>query len=161
MTQHALVVIAAVLCVFAVLGATDSVTVALLSTALTNPLPTNFVGFSIEVPSAPTMLGPYPGPPRESFANIMRFLQRLNGPASPGPVVRPGGSSADVSEWLPTPAACAARPPNVTYCINASDLAAYKQAVSLWNGKITLDVSFRSPNDTAPSVAHAGEQRAS
>ena len=140
------------------LGLDDVVTVQLTPTALSSTLPPNFVGFSIEVPSTPSMLGPHTGPPRQSFANIMRFLQQLNGPDAPGPVIRPGGSSADTSEWLPTPEACAARPPNVTYCINASDLATYAQAVPLWNGKILLDVSFRSPNETAPSVAHAGKQ---
>ena len=102
------------------------------------------------------MLGPFPGPPRRSFVNLMRFLQTLSGPSAAGPIIRPGGSSADTSEWLPTPEACAARDVNITYCINTTDLSSYAQAVQLWNGKVTLDVSFRSSNLTGPSVAHAG-----
>jgi hypothetical protein len=148
-------------CYFSVIhlaASTSSLNVQLSSTPLSAPLPPDFVGFSIEVPSAPVMLGPYPGSPRQSFANLMQFLQRLNGLDAPGPTIRPGGSSADLSEWLPTPSECANRPVNVTYCINGNDLYSYAQAVPLWNGKITLDVSFRSPNVTGPSVAHAGER---
>lgn len=135
----------------------DNVSIELSMIPASQTLLPNFVGFSIEVPSTPIMLGQFPGPPRKSFANLMTFLQRLNGPGAPGPVVRPGGSSADNSVWAPSEEECRRRPANVTYCINATDLMSYAQAVPLWNGKITLDVSFRSPNVTlSSSVAHAG-----
>lgn len=133
--------------------ASDTVNVQLTGVVLTAPLPSDFVGYSIEVQRAPIMLGT-PGALRGSYANLMRHLANLT-PGGRGPNIRPGGSSADHSMWLPTPEACAGAPPNITYCINATDLQTYADAVAQWNGTITLDLDFRFPNATGINAAAA------
>lgn len=129
----------------------DVVTVLLSDARLTGALPSDFVGYSIEVQRAQTMLGA-PGAPRRSFAALMRTLAALT-PGGAGPNTRPGGSSADSVMWLPDAASCAGARAGVIYCVNQTDLDAYAAAVRQWNGSITLDVNLRWLD--APAVAAA------
>ena len=129
----------------------DVVTVALSGARLSGPLPSDFVGYSIEVQRTQTMLGS-PGALRSSFAALMRTLQALT-PGGAGPNIRPGGSSADSVMWLPDAEQCAGARAGVIYCVNQTDLDAYAAAVRQWNGSITLDVNLRWLD--APAVAAA------
>lgn len=130
----------------------DVVNATVTTTRLTTPLPSDFVGYSIEVMRTPIMLGPSPTTLRASYANLMRHLAALT-PGGRGPNIRVGGSSADSSAWLPTPEACASALPNTVYCINQTDIDIYAAAVPQWNGTVTIDVNFRWPNATGVAAA--------
>jgi hypothetical protein len=161
MTPRALVAATAAAAAVATAGAApsapvraggDVVNATVTTTRLTPPLPSDFVGYSIEVMRTPTMLGPSPATLRASYANLMRHLAALT-PGGRGPNIRVGGSSADSSAWLPTPEACASALPNTVYCINQTDLDIYAAAVPQWNGTVTVDVNFRWPNATGVAAA--------
>ena len=103
-------------------------------------IPSDFVGFSLEVPSAPQMLNSAgPGSaPRASYAALMRFLASVS-PTLRGPNIRVGGSSADASTFG---APSDPLPANVMYMATEADLAGYAAAAAAWRGSITVDVNL-------------------
>jgi hypothetical protein len=115
-------------------------------------VPPRFIGFSIEVSSAPEvfLVGGLGGGPRRSFATLMNGLRSAAG-ESAGPTVRVGGNSADTSAWVPAPAPL---PPNSTYRITSADLAAYAAAIPAFNGSVIVDVTLRYPSQPVYDVEH-------
>lgn len=123
-------------------AAADVLIASVAQQALTPPLPTDFVGFSIETMSTLRMIQqPGTSNARTSFVNLMRNLAATSSGAAQalGPNLRVGGSSADGTIYGPpgTPL-----PPNITYLITDADLAAYRTAVTQWGGTVTVDVNF-------------------
>ena len=120
------------------------------------PIPARFVGFSIEVGSAPEvfLLGGLGGAPRTSFATLMNTLRAASG-AARGPNIRIGGNSADESAWVPS----GPLPENSTYRITQADLDAYRLAVPAWNGSLQIDTTIRYARDPSFTVAHIAAAR--
>ncbi len=129
--------------------------------ALTTPLPapavafvpSDFVGFSLEVPFAVQMLWQNRTGVRWPYVRLMQHLQSYSGAA--GPNIRVGGNSADTSEWVPDGVSALAA--NNTYRITDVDLAALNSTLPLFNGSCVLGLNARSatPQTTAASVMHA------
>jgi hypothetical protein len=114
-------------------------------------IPLDFIGFSIEVDSAPELLlaGGLGGPPRASIGALLNTLRTAAG-AAEGPNIRVGGNSADASVWVPT----GPIPPNSTYRITQADLEAYASAIPAWNGSVTVDTTLRYPRQPELDAAH-------
>ena len=133
----------------AMASASDVATFTLGDALDVQPIAPRFIGFSIEVSSAPNvfLVGGLGGAPRASFAALMKTLAAAgNG----GAVVRVGGNSADESAWMPS----GPLPAGSTYRITGADFAAYSAAVPAWNGSIILDTTLRY-TDGAAAAAHA------
>ena len=109
------------------------------------PISPSFVGFSIEVGSAPQvfLVNGTGGKPRASFASLLNQLNPF------GINTRIGGNSADESAWVNVPDPL---PSNSTYRITQADLDAYG-AARAWNGTLTLDVTLRY-TDPKYALAH-------
>lgn len=116
--------------------------------AVSAPIPHNFVGVSQEINDAADFLGRYPLPPNAPFVQLMRNLQRASG--LEGPQLRVGGNSAETSVWWPGGGPL---PPNQTYAITAADLSSYAASVPLWNGSLVLGTSMAIP-DPSWATAH-------
>lgn len=113
---------AVALATVALARAGDTVHVQLTKHALCDPLPSDFVSFSIETMSMqPTLTFP-PGSstPRPSWINLMNNLRSAvnGGNTGKGPNIRVGGNSADTSVYLP---GTAPLPTNDTYRLTPTD----------------------------------------
>ena len=82
--------------------AADSASFVVTTTPLLDrPIPSRFIGLSIEVSSAPKVfqIGGLGGQPRPSLATLLNALREAAGDEA-GASVRVGGNSADESAWL-------------------------------------------------------------
>jgi len=82
--------------------AADSASFVVTATPLLDkPIPSRFIGLSIEVGSAPNVFltGGLGGPPRPSLATLLNTLREAAGDEA-GASVRVGGNSADESAWM-------------------------------------------------------------
>jgi len=110
-------------------------------------VPTNFVGFSIEVPQALDMLSDAARGPKLAYANLLWNLYNFSAgafPAAPGPVLRIGGNSADESCY-----AEAVRSPRCKYEITRGDLEAYRAFA-----RVAPNVSFVLDTNLGASSAY-------
>ncbi|KAA0148020.1 hypothetical protein FNF29_06964 [Cafeteria roenbergensis] len=132
----------------------DTVVAVAMGLAPVQAVPTNLVGFSIEVPDATEMIGKSPDPPRLALVNLIRGLHHseLQAPT----VVRAGGNSADESVWNPDHQAL---PPQykITYNITAADLKSYQGFGNAMGGRTAFvpDLSFIRGHDFAWPAAEA------
>jgi hypothetical protein len=110
------------------------------------PIPSDLASFSYEVDCVPGMTT-YNGGVRTSFVNLLSALQAPSG--GRGPNIRIGGNSADKSAYV-----SGTLPAGDTYRITTADFHAYKAAVPLWNGTITVGLNFRAGTDSTLELAH-------
>lgn len=131
---------------------TDSASFEVSASTQVVTIPSRYVGFSIEVGSAPLVFlqGGFGGEPRTSFSSLMNRLRRAANNAE-GPSVRIGGNSADESAWVPSPTVL---PVNTTYRITEADLASYAAVIPTFNGSVIIGTTLLYPYNTALPVAH-------
>jgi len=122
------------------------------------PFASNYVGFSIEVPSAADMIGKAPQPIRTPFATLVKQLHHSD--KQDPTLIRVGGNSADESVWNPDGQRL---PPqyHVEYNITQLDLASYRRFGDALGGTaaFVLDLSFirgDDPSWPAAQVAAIG-----
>lgn len=127
----------------------DAVTVTVNAPLDVPPLPSTFVGLSMEVPDGVIFLGAAAFP-NKPFAALMNTLRRAAGGGA-GPTLRIGGGSADTSVYWEQPLPL---PPNQTYAITRADLEAL-EALEQWNGSAVLDTNFWFADNTTFAAAHA------
>lgn len=136
--------------------ANDVIHVQLTQTALCDPVPSDFVSFSIEVERTVEVLEWPPGSrsPRPSWANLMNNLRTAatGGLTGKGPNIRVGGYSSDISAFIPSPLPL---PSPITYRVTPDDFAVYVSTVPAWNGSVTLGLNFDNGSNPALALAHA------
>jgi hypothetical protein len=105
----------------------------------TAPVPEDFVSISLETKCLGALWNTFENVPRQSYSRLMTLLQsQSNGR---GPNIRIGGDSSDYTAYLPD---VSPLPLGISYSFKDSDFSAM-QAVSLFNGTITLGLNFLSP----------------
>mmetsp|Transcript_29308 Transcript_29308/g.32554 ORF Transcript_29308/g.32554 Transcript_29308/m.32554 type:complete len:489 (-) Transcript_29308:25-1491(-) len=134
---------------FIAVVSTSTITVDIQGNTISNPIRPNFAGFSIEVPSAKSMVGEYPAPPKESFVNLVKNLCVTPGQA--GTILRIGGNSADESWWNPDNNP---KPSGITYDITDVDLYSVDNCVKQFNGSWVPGVVFREPKNASWALNH-------
>lgn len=105
------------------------------SAPASRPIPSGFVGLSIEYRSAPGYFGT-PAHPDGVFAALVRNL-------APGqsPVLRFGGDTTDWT-WAPTPGV--AKPPGIRYTLDNAWMRSTRAAAAALNARLILGVNFES-----------------
>ena len=128
----------------------DSVIVSIdPATSLSSRIAPNFIAFSIEVFAAEWYIGSYPAPTRPSFVQLIRQLQVTPDTTT---IFRIGGDSADTSVFVPN---SVDKPPSgITYNISVSDIQSLDEAMKAVNGKVTVGVNFRLPDNATLAISH-------
>jgi hypothetical protein len=145
--------------VVAVLTAADTIniTVVLPMVPLGPVIASDYASFSFETNRAHDLFT-FQSHPRPSLVNLMRVLwmagaggaDSVASHARMGPNIRIGGSSADVSAFVP---ASDPLPDKDTYRLTQADMDSYV-TVSSWNGTITPGLNFRDADSATLALAH-------
>ncbi|MBV9423925.1 MAG: hypothetical protein JOZ98_13505 [Solirubrobacterales bacterium] len=115
---------------------------------ISRPIPSAFVGFSIEYRSLLPYSGRNPASPNPTFIQLVRAL-------TPGgsPVIRFGGDTTDWT-WWPTPGV--SKPPGIRYTLNARWVSMARATAHAMGARLILGINFEADD---PAIA-ATEARA-
>ena len=124
-----------------------TVNVSFTSAAISPPIPSDFLSFSIEVDVALEWTGRSRTTPRPEFVALMRQLGR--------PTLRIGGDSTDYSWWNPMGRPFppySSRP--FRYNITDLDVRSIVNGVSSYGGQVVFGVNFRNQGNAQWAVEH-------
>lgn len=105
-------------------------------TSVSRPIPSGFIGFSIEYPSLLAYSGANPAVPNPTF---IRLVQGVN--PSGSPVIRFGGDTTDWT-WWPTPAAL--KPPGIRYALTRRWLAVTRATALAMHAHVILGINLEA-----------------
>jgi len=112
-----------------------NVSLSLNPVAISEPIAPNFVGLSIEVPSAPSMIGRHSEEgPRQVLLNLLENWVSSTPSAKAVGTLRIGGNSADESVFNPN----GNQPDGNDYNITHDDLESYEAFADLANGRVSF-----------------------
>ena len=108
----------------------------IVDTPTSRPIPSGFIGLSIEYPSSLAYSGANPAAPNPTF---IRLVQQLN--PSGSPVIRFGGDTTDWT-WWPTPGVN--RPPGIRYAVTRRWLAVTRATALALRAHLILGINLEA-----------------
>ena len=124
---------------------------------ISEPIPPNFVSFSVEVFGMQWWTAVYPKTTRHSFINLVHQLNNYTrGPLAPAyrRIFRIGGNSADTSVYNPANLTLPSSLGEITYNITDADILGLDQAMNAVDGQLIIGLNFRLPYDPSWSLRH-------
>ena len=118
----------------------DAIAVDVASAPAGAPIPSGFLGFSIEYPSSPAYLGLDPAAPNPTFIRLVRELTPTG-----APVIRFGGDTADWTWW---PTKGVPKPPGVTYALTRRWLAVTRATALALRARLILGINLEADSRT-------------
>ena len=115
-------------------------------------IPPNFASFSLEPYTLADWADKQPKPVSPTFLNLMRQLHPT--PDSPGPTLRIGGNSGDMSSYNPHHSKRPVMPygRQLWFDWTDSDVARMGEVAEALNGKLVLGVNFRTPGNASVAI---------
>jgi hypothetical protein len=109
-------------------------------TPMSRPIPSGFIGLSIEYPSLLAYSGAKPAAPNPTFIRLVRDLNPFG-----SPVIRVGGDTTD-STWWPTPGV--PKPPGVRYALTRQWLAITRATALAIRAHLILGINLEANSVT-------------
>jgi hypothetical protein len=110
------------------------------NTPLSRPIPSGFIGLSIEYPSSLAYSGANPAAPNRTFIRLVRQLD-----PSGSPVIRFGGDTTDRTWW---PAPGVNRPPGIRYTLTPRWLAVTRATALALHAHLILGINLEADSTT-------------